>query len=53
MAAARQAEVGAADPQPAVGGGVGEHLVEQFAVPFLEGVALDQRAACLAEATGE
>jgi hypothetical protein len=53
VTAARQAEVGAADPQPAEAGGVGEHLVEQFAVGLLEGVALDQRAAGLGEATGE
>jgi hypothetical protein len=41
VAAARQAEVGAADPQPAVGGGVGKHLVEQLAVGLLDGIALD------------
>ena len=45
VAAARQAEVGTADPQPAVGGGVGKHVVEERLVGFLEGVALDQRAA--------
>jgi hypothetical protein len=40
-----QAEVVAADPQPAVAGGVGEHLLEQRLVRFLERLALDQRAA--------
>jgi hypothetical protein len=53
VAAARQAEVGAADPQPAVGGGVGKHLVEQFAVGLLDGVALDQRTGRIGDPTGE
>jgi hypothetical protein len=53
VTAARQAEVGAADPQPREAGGVGEHLVEQFAVRLLEGLAIDQRAARLADADGE
>jgi hypothetical protein len=53
VAAARQAEVGAADPQPGKLLRGGEHLVEQFAVGILEGVALDQRPARFGEATGE
>ena len=53
VAAARQAEVGPADPQPAVGGGVGKHVVEERPVGFLEGVALDQRPARLGDPAGE
>jgi hypothetical protein len=53
VAAARQAEVGAADPQPAVGGGVGKHLVEQFAVGLLDAIALDQRARRVGDAARE
>jgi len=53
VAAARLADVGAADPQPAVRGGVGEHRTEEIAVGRLDGVALGQRAARLGEATGE
>jgi hypothetical protein len=53
VAAARQAEVVATDPQPAVGGGVGKHLVEELAVGPLEGIALQQRAARLGELPGE
>jgi hypothetical protein len=53
VAAAGQAEVGATDPHPAVGGGVGQHLIEQFAVGLLEGVAVGERAVRLGEATGE
>jgi hypothetical protein len=53
VAAARQAEVGAADPHPAVGGRVGKHLVEQFAVRLLDGVALDQRPARFRGAVGK
>ena len=53
VAAAGQAEVGAADPPPAVGGGVGQHLVEQLAVGVLEGIALRERAPRLGEAAGE
>ncbi len=53
VAAARLADVGAADPQPAVGGGVGKHLVEERAVGLLDGVALEERAARLGDAAGE
>ena len=53
VAAARQAEVGAADPQPAVGGRVGQHRVAELAVGLLEGVALGQRPVRLADADGE
>jgi hypothetical protein len=53
VAAARQAEVGAADPQPAVALRSGEHVVEQVAVLLLELLALDQRPAGLADAAGE
>jgi hypothetical protein len=53
MAAARQAEVGAADPQPVEAGRVGEHLVEQFLVGLLEGIALDQRPARIGDPAGE
>jgi hypothetical protein len=53
VAAAGQAEVAATDPQPAVGGGIGKHLVEELAVGLLEGIALDQRAPRLGEAPGE
>jgi hypothetical protein len=51
--AAGQAEVGAADPQPPVGGRVGEHLLDQLAVGLLEGLPLDQRAAGVGDAAGE
>ncbi len=44
-----QAEIGAADPQPAVGGGVGEHLLEQVAVRLLERLALEERAVRLGD----
>ena len=53
VAAARQAEVGAADPQPAVGGRVGKHPVEEPAVGLLDGVALEEGAARVGDATGE
>jgi hypothetical protein len=53
VAAARQAEIGAADPQPVEAGGIGEHLVEQLPVGLLEGIPLDQRAPRLRDATGE
>ena len=49
MAATRQPEVGAADPQPAEAGWVGEHLVEELVVGLLEGIALDQGAARLGD----
>jgi len=53
VTAARQAEVGAADPQPVELVRVGKHLVEQLAVRLLEGLALGQRAARLRDAAGE
>jgi hypothetical protein len=53
VAAAGLADVGAADPQPAVGGRVGKHLGEERAVGLLDGVALEQRAARLGDATRE
>lgn len=53
MAAAGQPEIVAADPQPAVPGGVGEHLAEELAVGPLEGVAPDQRASRLGNTVGE
>jgi hypothetical protein len=53
MAAAREAEVVTTDPQPGVGGRVGQHLVEELTVGLLEGIALEERAARLGEATGE
>ena len=48
-----QAEVGAADPQPAVGGGGGKHVVEQLAVGVLDGGALGERALRVGDAGGE
>ena len=53
VAAARQAEVGAADPQPAIGGGVGKHLVEEPAVGLLDGVAFAEGASRIGDATGK
>jgi hypothetical protein len=53
VAAAGQAEVGAADPQPAVGSGVGKHRVEELAVRLLDGVALDQRTGRVGDPAGE
>ena len=53
VAAARQAEVGAADPDPAVLGGRGEHGLDQLAVGLLEGVALGERSARLGDAGRE
>jgi hypothetical protein len=53
VAAAGQAEVGAADPQPPVGGRVGDHRLDELTVGLLEGLALGKRAARLGEATGE
>lgn len=53
VAAARQPEVGAADPQPAVSGGVGEHSPEELTVRLLELLALDQRPARLGDLPGE
>jgi hypothetical protein len=51
--AAGQAEVGAADAQPAVALRGGEHVVEQSLVPLLELLALDQRPAGIGDAAGE
>ena len=53
VAAARQAEVGAADPQPAVVGGGGKHLVEEVAVGGLDRGALGERAVRLGDPGGE
>lgn len=53
VAATREPEVGAADPQPTEAGGVGEHSPEELAVGPLEVIPLDQGAACLGDATGE
>jgi hypothetical protein len=53
VTATRQAEVGAADPQPAVGGGVGDHRLHQLAVRLLDGVALGEGAPRLGEPPGE
>jgi hypothetical protein len=53
VAAAGQAEVGAADPHPAVGGGVGKHRLDQLRVAALELLALDQRPARLGDPGGE
>jgi hypothetical protein len=53
VAAARQAEVGAADPQPVEAGRVGQHLLQQFAVAPLERLALAERGARLGDPPGE
>jgi hypothetical protein len=53
VTAARQAEVGAADAQPAVGGGVGQHRGDELTVGLLDGVALRQRPLRLGDAGGE
>jgi hypothetical protein len=53
VSAARQAEVGATDPQPAVPIGGGEHVIEELAVGGLDGGALDEGAARLGGADGE
>jgi hypothetical protein len=53
VAATRQPEVGAADPQPTEAGGVGEHLVQQLAVGPLEVVALDQGPTGVGDPVGE
>jgi hypothetical protein len=53
VAAARQAEVGAANPQPAVALRGGEHVVEQLAVGLLELLALDQCPAGVGDPAGE
>jgi len=53
VAAARLADVGAADPQPVVGGGVGQHRGEERAVGLLDGVALGERPPRVGGAAGE
>jgi hypothetical protein len=53
VAAARQAEVGPADPQPMKLLRGGEHVVEERPVGLLEGVALDQGPARLGDPAGE
>jgi hypothetical protein len=53
VAAARLADVGTGDSQPAVGGGLGEHRGEERAIGLLDGVALEQRAARLGDAARE
>jgi hypothetical protein len=53
VAAARLADVGAADPQPVVGGGVGQHRGEERAVGLLDGLALGERAPRVGDAAGE
>lgn len=53
VAAARQAEVGAADAQPPVTLRGGEHVVEEGAVGVLEGDPLGERAVRLGDAAGK
>lgn|GEM_PF-1997687 len=53
VAAARLADVGAADPQPAIGGGVGQHRGEERAVGLLHVGALGKRAARVGGAAGK
>jgi hypothetical protein len=53
VAAAGQAEVGAADAQPVVALRGGEHVVEQLTGGLLELLALDQRPAGVGDAAGE
>jgi hypothetical protein len=53
VAAAGQAEVGAADAKPVVALRRGEHVVEQRFVPLLELLALDQRPAGVGDPAGE
>jgi hypothetical protein len=53
VATAGQAEVGAADPQPAMGGRGREHVVEKFAVGRLEGGALGEGELGVGDAQGE
>jgi hypothetical protein len=53
VAAAGQADVCAADPDPAVGGGVGQHRLDQLRVAALEGDALGERGAGLGDPAGE
>ena len=53
VAAAGLADVGAADPQPVVGGRVGQHRGEERAVGLLDGVALGERPARVGDAAGE
>jgi len=53
MATARLADIGAADPQPAILGGRGDHRRQQLAVGGLDRGALGERGARLADAGGE
>lgn len=51
VAAARLADVGAADSQPVVGGGVGQHRGEERPVGLLDRIALGERAPRVGGAT--
>ncbi|HVS99785.1 MAG TPA: hypothetical protein VHE08_04640 [Solirubrobacterales bacterium] len=53
VAAARQADVGAADPQPVVLGGRRQHGGQQLAVAGLEGGPLGEGGTRLGDADGE
>jgi hypothetical protein len=53
VAAAGQAEVGAADPHPLVLLRGGKHPLHQFPVGLLDGVAVGERAVRFADAAGE
>jgi hypothetical protein len=53
VAAAGQAELGAADPHPGVGGRVGQQRGEKFLVGGLDGGALGERPLRVGDAVGE
>jgi hypothetical protein len=53
MAAARLADVGAADPDPPVSLGGGKHLAQKFAVRLLDEGAVGEGAVGLGDAGGE
>jgi hypothetical protein len=53
VAAARQADVGAADPQPAIALRGHQHVVEQRPVGDLDRGTLGERAPCVAHALGK
>jgi hypothetical protein len=53
VAAAGQADVGAADPHPVVLLRGDQHPLQQFAVGLLDGVAVGERALRLGDAAGE
>jgi hypothetical protein len=53
VAAAFEAEVGAADADPPVLGGRGDHRLDQVAVGILEGDALGERALGVGDPAGE